>query len=534
MKKLNFILIFMLIWVLNMKAQLSSGDNEVYLAKVEVEGSPAIIDLSGNYVVRPGIYEAIYFDRFSEGLCPVKRNGKEGFIDIYGNEVIPCIWRWVWKFERGLASVGVDYGDGYNLLRGYIDTNGKVIVEPKYSWVELVKGAELIRTEGPACLYNFNGDLLINDVFSVQQTCHDGMLLISSNGNSGGYFFVDSTGKKKLKKFYDVREFSGGYAVALIRDEVKGNQPCYIDSDGNQYIVGKYENLKNFRNGYAIVSSQDNKKGIIDKMFKEIIPPAYDEISGLDFHNRDILFFNDFFEVKKDDKIALINTKGEIIVPFGTYFRFEMRGSNNVIEASTYNRYEHRDQMGKINSTGYTRVLIDLSGKRLTEFEYEFINNFYQGFAAVNRDGKNGFVNEKGEEVIPSIYKFDDIVGEGVNKEFVELGVIRVKKDGKWGLLDRKGDLIVPYIYDKIDAFNENVAVVKQNNRYGAINTYGEMIVPTQYFRESITGKFNGGRLGVRKTTTEGIKAGYINKEGELVIPYVFDKVYPFMKVSFN
>ena len=61
-----------------------------------------------------------------------------------------------------------------------------------------------------------------------------------------------------------------------------------------------------------------------------------------------------------------------------------------------------------------------------------------------------------------------------------------------------------------------------------------EVIVPTLYFPESIIGKFNGGRLGVRKRTSEGIKVGYINKEGELVIPYVFDKVYPFMKVSFN
>ena len=94
--------------------------------------------------------------------------------------------------------------------------------------------------------------------------------------------------------------------------------------------------------------------------------------------------------------------------------------------------------------------------------------------------------------------------------------------------------MIVPYIYDKIEAFNENVAVVKQNNRYGAINTYGELIIQIQYFPESITGKFNGGRLGERKRITEGIKARYINKEGELVIPYVFDKVYPFMKVSFN
>ena len=119
-------------------------------------------------------------------------------------------------------------------------------------------------------------------------------------------------------------------------------------------------------------------------------------------------------------------------------------------------------------------------------------------------------------------------------KEFDELGVIRVLKDGKWGLLNRKGELIVPFIYDKIEAFNESVAVVKQNNRYGAINSSGELIIPTQYFLESSLGRFNGGRLGVRNRTAEGIKSGYLDKEGELVIPYVFDKVDPFVKVSVN
>lgn len=519
--------------VLNMKAQYSSGDNTVYLAKVEVDGSAAIIDINGNYVVKPGKYETIYFDKFSEELCPVKRNGKEGFIDIYGNEVIPCNWKRVGKFEKGLASVGVDSGDGY-LLYGYIDRSGKVIIEPKYALVELVKGADLIRTEVPNCLYNFKGELLINDVSSVHQRCCDGMLLISRTGNFGGYFFVDSTGKKKLKNFYYVNDFSGGYAVAQIRDEIKGNQQCYIDSVGNQYIVGKYAGLNDFRNGYAIVTSNDCKHGVINSMFEEIIPPVYDEIKGLDFTKRDILFVNDYCQVIKDDKRALMNSKGEIIIPFGIYSFFIMRGNDNVIVASTYNRYEHKDQKGKVYSSGNTWVLINKNGEILCDFEYENIGEFYKDYAIVNRNEKNGIINSKGKEIIPAIYRFDNISRERLMKEFDELGIIRVLKDGKWGLLNRKGELIVPFIYDKIEAFNESVAVVKQNNRYGAINISGELIIPTQYFLESSLGRFNGGRLGVRNRTAEGIKSGYLDKEGELVIPYVFDKVDPFVKVSVN
>ena len=92
MKKIIFILTFVLICVMNSNAQQTSREDYVYLAKAEVNGSPALIDFDGNYVVRPGRYDNIEINDLSEGLCPVSRNGKYGFIDVSGKEVIPCQW----------------------------------------------------------------------------------------------------------------------------------------------------------------------------------------------------------------------------------------------------------------------------------------------------------------------------------------------------------------------------------------------------------------------------------------------------------
>ena len=42
---------------------------------------------------------------FSEGLAPVKQEGKSGFINTQGEVVIPCIYDFSWYFSEGLATV---------------------------------------------------------------------------------------------------------------------------------------------------------------------------------------------------------------------------------------------------------------------------------------------------------------------------------------------------------------------------------------------------------------------------------------------
>ena len=63
--------------------------------------------------------------------------------------------------------------------------------------------------------------------------------------------------------------------------------------------------------------------------------------------------------------------------------------------------------------------------------EYDDFRDFSEGFAAVELDGKWGFVNENGEEVGPCEY---DEVGD-----FSE-GFAAVELDGKWGKVNTRGE----------------------------------------------------------------------------------------------
>ena len=57
----------------------------------------------------------------SEGLMPVKKNGKWGYIDGDGNLVIPCIYDEVSLFNGGIAIVK------YNGKEYVIDKKGNVV-----------------------------------------------------------------------------------------------------------------------------------------------------------------------------------------------------------------------------------------------------------------------------------------------------------------------------------------------------------------------------------------------------------------------
>ena len=62
--------------------------------------------------------------------------------------------------------------------------------------------------------------------------------------------------------------------------------------------------------------------------------------------------------------------------------------------------------------------------------KYDDAGYFNEGLASVRRNGKEGFINESGIEVIPC--KYDEVA------PFDE-GLARVKLNGKWGTVNKSG-----------------------------------------------------------------------------------------------
>ena len=115
---------------------------------------------------------------------------------------------------------------------------------------------------------------------------------------------------------------------------------------------------------------------------------------------------------------------------------------------------------------------VNAKGEQVVECKFDYIYDFKDGLAAVEKDRKYGFINTKGEQVIEC--KFDDA------KDFSE-GLARVKKDGKWGYINAKGEQVIECKFDWISDFSEGLARVKKDGKWGFINTKGEQVIECKF-----------------------------------------------------
>ncbi len=107
-------------------------------------------------------------------------------------------------------------------------------------------------------------------------------------------------------------------------------------------------------------------------------------------------------------------------------------------------------------------ALLDYETKTLlTDFIYEDCSyvGFVDGVLPVKKDGKWGYVNEKGETLTEFIYDASEIVDSGATP-LVRLyastnGYTVVRKGDAWGLIDNRGNTVVEPIYQGISQVDD-------------------------------------------------------------------------------
>ena len=79
---------------------------------------------------------------------------------------------------------------------------------------------------------------------------------------------------------------------------------------------------------------------------------------------------------------------------------------------------------------------------------YDKAISFSEGLAAVKNKDKYGFIDIKGNQVVPCIY--DEVYNSANLYTYYRFsnGLARVKKAGKWGFIDKRGNEVIPCIYE--------------------------------------------------------------------------------------
>lgn len=100
-------------------------------------------------------------------------------------------------------------------------------------------------------------------------------------------------------------------------------------------------------------------------------------------------------------------------------------------------------------------------------------------------------------------------------------GLAAVARNGRWGFVDRKGEEVIALQFEAVWEFREGMAAVKKNGRWGFIDGSGRMVIAPQY-DNALT--FGEGRAPVQKSG----RWGFIDASGREVITPRYDKVWPF------
>ena len=265
---------------------------------------------------------------------------------------------------------------------------------------------------------------------------------------------------------------------------------------GDSDIIAMYESCRYVyeinRTAYDSVTAifnqtlqvcQDNKWGIINLDSTVIIPCEYDNVSTF-FQNRAIVQkAGDIYAVdNNNNRIALAPSDlsdfqnfsdGRIPVLLdGGWYRatgeFEI-GMKMFEELGMYsNGYIAAKENGKWG-------VIDIKTNWLIAPEYDEIITdglgrcYAQGNVFVRRNNevylytKNGVTNEIYQDARP----------------FSNEGYAAVKKENKWGFIDSYGNLVIDYIYDDALSFGQHLAAVKIGEMWGYINVYGQIVIDT-------------------------------------------------------
>ena len=120
-------------------------------------------------------------------------------------------------------------------------------------------------------------------------------------------------------------------------------------------------------------------------------------------------------------------------------------------------------------------------GEEVIPFIYNDVGDFSEGVARVKLNKKWGFIDKEGKRIIPCKYDDAGDFSEGLARICDDVNEWGDPKYFKWGFIDKKGKEIISCIYEDVGDFSEGLARVKLNKKWGFIDKTGEEVIPLIY-----------------------------------------------------
>ena len=336
-----------------------------------------------------------YMDFGIDGISAIQKDGKWGFIDKTGNQIIPCLYDSVHGFHDGLATVQL------NNKWGAVNNVGELIIPYSYNDPLLFsEGLAKVIINGKVGYINTKGELQIPCIYDNATSFKEGYTSVELNGKLG---YIDRTGKMIIPCMYDIND----YIDNPFHSVQHGYFPIYLDGkwgmldkQGHMIIPCKYDKLLPVEdNGECIVILND-KEGYINIKNEYILPLIYDRIWK---------FSDGIAPVKLNGKCIYIDKQGTQVIPYSYEDNYHFK--NGVARVKLNDKY------------GY----IDLNGNQIIPCAYDSASEyFYSGIARVKLNNKYGYIDTSGKHIIPLnftwVRRYDEVnIIEAFNSELGQL-----------------------------------------------------------------------------------------------------------------
>lgn len=331
------------------------GNGTAQVAEKEKWGR---IDKTGSLVTE---YKYSYIKSSSDGLAIATDDSGKSYLIDKNNKVLFSTEGIIGDFSSGMAYFSKQI-QNQKYLWGYINTAGKVIVEPIYEQAQ-----------------NFSNDKAIVEI------------------PDGHYGIINKAGTllKEVDCYLAYSLLEDVFVFSKLNGE-HGNKYGYMKVDGEVLIDAIYSDAKGFEDGLAIVNAAEGYKrqyGVINKNGEFIIPARYSEITKV---GDDLYAVPKFNEGYPDNflKKALFDKTGKQLTEF-KYFNIQKLANDMLSVTDDTHTY-----------------LIDHKGSMLNEVpKFEGVGSITKAgeLYKVEVDGGLSYYSKEGNKV----WSFDDTVNLG-------------------------------------------------------------------------------------------------------------------------
>jgi hypothetical protein len=356
-------------------------------------------------------------------------------------------------FAQSMLIAAKEKGKPY----GYINETGQYVIQPAFeSAGPFYQNLAVVKTGKKYGVINSKGEYVVSPVYDdAIDYAPEGKITVKSGNNWG---VIDGEGKIIVPiKYPYLSVFKNGYIVGgtvLTEKKFKGKICPFVlnEKADTIFIQDDCSDMPDFLFG------QMNKQGAYAGVWPMVRDGKILMESG---YEREVLIL----DVISNQKVNLSG----IIIETGYGFREGLLPAIFAPEGPTRDGV-YIDTTGLSYSYDYNRAFDTLQAQQT----YPFFN----GVAGIEQEGKWTFIDREGNIINKtnlSVVEYKAFPPMHFN------GLIGFFKKGKAGYVNLKGEVVIPFQYDEYHPFEEEVTPVKFKGLYGLIRKDGSWAVQPRF-----------------------------------------------------